>query len=424
MIVAALLASAYPAIVALRVRPAQALHSGKVPPTKQHTLRIIVSAQCVAASLLLVLTSIMHDQTNAVRHATIAATDDVIISLGNNLNAAGVDRSLLQNELRSQPHLISVSAIDNAPGAATGRARIVMLGAKSSASSLLVSAPWIDYDYFTTMGEPILAGRDYDRNVASDLGIDNGQSNIIIDETLAARYGWIHPQDAIGKSIYEPNTGASGATGVPKTVVGVVRSQDLYPIALGIAPGRFYMLGPDHASTVLIRVSKEHVAAGIAAIDEVWQKLAPTVPIKRRFLDEQLEETSARLLGLTRVADLLSYLALCVATLGVVGIATHSINQRLFEIGIRKSLGAGSTRVLVMLLKDFARPIVVANCIAWPLAFVVGKAYLTLFSDPIALTIRPFIASLLVGIAIAWLAIGRQAFRAACINPAKVLRHE
>jgi putative ABC transport system permease protein len=110
--------------------------------------------------------------------------------------------------------------------------------------------------------------------------------------------------------------------------------------------------------------------------------------------------------------------------LGLIGIATHAMAQRSFEIGVRRTLGASARQVLAMLLRDFGKPILIANLLAWPLAYVIAKAYTSLFADRVAITISPFVTSLLLGLAIAWLAVLKQAIGAARMNPATVLRHE
>lgn len=128
--------------------------------------------------------------------------------------------------------------------------------------------------------------------------------------------------------------------------------------------------------------------------------------------------------SLTLAGRGLGILGLIIAAMGIIGIAIHTIAQRTFEIGVRKALGARLSRIFVMLLKDFSKPIVLANLIAWPFAYLLGKGYTTLFTNQIGVTLAPFVGSLLFGLVIAWLAIGPQAWRAARMNPGAVLRHE
>jgi len=104
--------------------------------------------------------------------------------------------------------------------------------------------------------------------------------------------------------------------------------------------------------------------------------------------------------------------------------ATLIASRRLREVGVRKVHGATGRRMVVMLLAGFSKPVVLANVIAWPLAYIAARAYLDTFQAPIRLTPLPFLLSLAVTLAIAWLAVGSQTLRAARARPAEVLRYE
>jgi len=102
----------------------------------------------------------------------------------------------------------------------------------------------------------------------------------------------------------------------------------------------------------------------------------------------------------------------------------HTIGRRTHEIGVRKTLGASVRGIVALLLRDFSTPVIVANLIAWPLAFVAMQGYLSIFTQRVGLTWVPFATSLALTVAIAWLAVSAQAIRAARLKPAGVLRYE
>jgi putative ABC transport system permease protein len=104
--------------------------------------------------------------------------------------------------------------------------------------------------------------------------------------------------------------------------------------------------------------------------------------------------------------------------------AVQVASRRLHEIGVRKSVGAHARQIVAMLLAQFSRPVLVANLIAWPLAYIAAQKYLSVFSTRVALTPLPFLASLAATIAVACLVVAGQAWRAARVNPATVLRSE
>jgi putative ABC transport system permease protein len=116
--------------------------------------------------------------------------------------------------------------------------------------------------------------------------------------------------------------------------------------------------------------------------------------------------------------------AFTISVAGLFGMARLVTARRRPEIGVRKTLGASTAQVLRLLLVSFSKPVVVANLLAWPLGFVGARMYLKQFLDPVPITPLPFVGSLIVTVAIAWLAVGSQTWRAARLKPADVMRHE
>jgi len=420
----AIVSCSYPAWVAARIRPAQALHSGRVPLTKRRIMRTLVVCQFAMASFLFIAASVMNAQIQKIRPAARGITNDPVIVIGNNLRDAGVDIQLLQNELRRQPAIQSVTALDVAPGIGANPRGIVMNNTEASSRRWIISTRAVDHDFFATMEIRLLAGRGFDRSNASDVATGPGIGNAVIDRALAAEFGWTNPQDAIGKHIYVPSSLLQNAVGVPRIVIGVVENEMLAPVAFVGSASTLYSLAPQRVSALLIRVAKDNVAGGISAIDSTWNQLAPNIPLKRKFWDEQFDVIFKSLVGMTTIFPALALIAMLVGTMGLVGIATHAMAQRRYEIGVRRTLGASTRRILMMLLIDFGKPVMIANLIAWPFAFVLAKVISSFFADKAQLTIVPFASTLLLGLVIAWLAVLKQASSAARTNPATVLRHE
>ena len=120
----------------------------------------------------------------------------------------------------------------------------------------------------------------------------------------------------------------------------------------------------------------------------------------------------------------LSGCALLISTAGLIGVAIHVAARRRHEIGVRKMLGASTPRVLRMLITDFSKPVTIGNLLAWPLAWMAAETYLRNFAERTPLTPLPFALSLMATLAIAWAAVGGQAWRAARVKPALVLKAE
>ncbi len=419
----AIVAAAYPALVAARVQPAAALKGGRVPATKRPLMHALVVVQFASASLLFIATGVMYSQNEKTLRGPLSSARDPIVRIDNLLSTARVDAQTLKDELSKHREIKSITASNVRPGSMSGPLFMARGGPEATAPSWLLSGLTVDFDFFSTMGIPFLAGRDFDRNNQSDTAI-KPDSNSIIDRALAEEYGWHNPNDAIGKLIYTPGYEMKGNRGIPSVVVGVVENARLLPIVTIGSASTLYRFGPVYASSYFVRISKDDIAAGVAAIDATWRKLSPNVPLKRSFVDEEYEALYRQITSITLVFRIAAFLALLIGTLGLVGMATHSITQRTFEIGVRRTFGATARQVLGMLLRDFAKPILLANLIAWPLAFVTAKAYSSFFAERVPITVTPFLLSLLLGLSVAWLAVFRQALHAARMNPARVLRNE
>jgi putative ABC transport system permease protein len=141
-------------------------------------------------------------------------------------------------------------------------------------------------------------------------------------------------------------------------------------------------------------------------------------------MDELFNENFEKFARLSQVFVGLAAFAFFISIIGLFGMAVQMAGRRVHEIGVRKSVGARKSQIVWMLLRDFSKPVVIANLVAWPLGYFAAQTYLGVFIQRIALTPLPFLASLAIVVAIAWLAVGSQALRAARANPATVLRFE
>jgi putative ABC transport system permease protein len=173
-----------------------------------------------------------------------------------------------------------------------------------------------------------------------------------------------------------------------------------------------------------VRVSRDDVAGGLDGIDRTWRALSPNVAISRRFLDEYFNEVYEAYMRLGQVLTALALLAFAISLTGLFGMATLIASRRMHEVGVRKAHGATGARMVAMLLASFSKPVLIANVIVWPLAYIVARKYLDTFQAPIPLTPLPFVLSLAITLLIAWLAVGSQTLRAARARPAEVLRYE
>ena len=262
------------------------------------------------------------------------------------------------------------------------------------------------------MGIEIVAGR----NFSADLKTDASQS-VIINETAAKKFGW---DNSIGKSIQE----LSMSQQLKKyTVIGVVKDFHMESLHKQIAP-LFIGYTTHIYNSLSVRISPENIPATISFLRNKMEEIDPYRPFAYAFLDDSFDAQYRAEERLTRVFSYFALLAIFIACLGLFGLASFTAEQRSKEIGIRKVLGASVAGIVVLLSKEFTKWVLVANAIAWPIAYFSLHKWLEGFAYRTNLTLTAFIVSMAISLVIALLTVSYQAVRTAIANPVDSLRYE
>jgi putative ABC transport system permease protein len=417
LLVVTICAGAYPAFVLSRVRPTQAMHAAANKSGGRFTQRVLVAVQFATAAFLVITVLAMQSQNAEFRRLALSEVADPFVLVANNFRAAGIDYEVLRTELSHQPHIQAVTASLLSPWVMIAGSYAVGTSPDEATRIMHTVTSPINLDFFDTLGMNVLAGRVFDR--ASAQGSTAGMDSVVLSRALAREAGWT-PDKAVGKTLYHH---LDGRAPVPLKVIGVVEDRPMGIITVG-ANSSMYLYAPSVAAFPIIRVSKLDRAAAIREIEQVWSKLAPNVALRMHFADEIVARSFQYFDTIGNVFSGVALLAFCISVLGLIGLSLHVIGRRRHEIGIRKTLGASVRSIVVLLLKDFSIPILIANVLAWPVAFLLLKVYVSIFTQRTALSIGPFIAGLAITVTVAWIAVAAQATRAARLNPARVLRYE
>ena len=326
-------------------------------------------------------------------------------------------------ELLRLPQVTAVTGVAQRPWNRFVNLSVLSLSPEEGAPDWTVFSNTVDEDFFSTLEIDTLAGRVFDPARSDDIAPVAGSEstrpyNIVVDAALVNELGFGSPEEAVGRLVYS----AFDEMDYPLTIVGVVESKPLHFIGFG-ATSSYYRFGVDLENQIA-RISADDVSGAIEAIDSLWRRLAPNMPLGRYFLDDLFNETYATFGRMNQIFASLALFAFFISTVGLFGMAVQVASRRRREIGVRKTMGATTRQIVMMLLWDFSKPVVIANLIAWPLAFFAARAYLNVFVNRIPLTPVPFILSLILVLCVAWAAVGSQAYRAARVQPAEVLRYE
>jgi putative ABC transport system permease protein len=175
-----------------------------------------------------------------------------------------------------------------------------------------------------------------------------------------------------------------------------------------------------------VKIAAGDPADAIAHFEKTWKKLVPDSPVAWQFLDERFDALYRSEQRQAKMFGFFSAFAIFVATLGLFGLASFTTERRTKEIGIRKVMGATVKDIVWLLTSDFTKLVLLANLIAWPVAFYFMSQWLNRFAyqAPFAEWAWLFLASALAALAVAWLTIALQASKAASSRPVLALRYE
>lgn len=396
---------------------------------------LMVGVQFFVSGTLMIMALIMFAQNRAMTNQLDGSFADPKIAISTPIDTYTVEPELLINELKQHPAILSVTQVDILPWEISNSSTYVSRTRNTEVDRVQISYHSVGYEYLQTMNITLLGGRDFSRDRINDrlppfneVTPGSGPYSMLIDDKMARSMGWNSAVEALGQSVFQE----VGPPTIPEkmivefTIIGAVGELPYQFIDFGMfgAEGNMYFLRPQYASNLLVRVSRQNLNGGLVHIDETWRKLMPTIALKRQFIDDLFYSTYTIFLTISAAIGILSIVGFLIASIGLLGNATFITNIRQKEVGIRKVMGASSGKLLRMLLLDFAKPIMIANAIAWPLGYVMGNTYVSLFAARAEITLTPFIVSFLLSVAIAFTAVLSQSWKSARVHPALVLRYE
>jgi putative ABC transport system permease protein len=422
-----LLGGAYPAFVLSRVPPVEALRIGRSRVGPRFAGTLLVGVQFLAASFLLIVVLVMQAQNRELERTGLGSTRDPVVVTQNAPAFSGIDSDLLLSELARVPQVTGVAEIGDSPWSSNLNLVGVARTPDEANSMVLTYINTVGYDYFSVLEMSVLGGRAFDREHGDDLAPQNlfdasRAVSAVADASLVKQLGFSRPQDAVDQTVYFPEkmTRAFGAAAQPVRIIGVVADKPLHFRGAG-STANLYLLRTG-LNQQLVRLKASDVSGGLAALDALWRRIGPQTSSNRKFMDDLFNQNYENFARISAVFVGLSFLAVLISVTGLFGMAIQVASRRVHEIGVRKSVGARTEQIVAMLLRHFSKPVLVANLLAWPLAYFAAQQYLGIFIHRISLTPIPFVLSLGVALAIAWLSVGSQALRAARVSPATVLR--
>jgi putative ABC transport system permease protein len=426
----------YPAFFLSRFQPATVLKANKSSAEAAGTGRlrsVLVVGQFAVSIGLIICTAIVYAQTVYARTADPGYKREHILQV----------TELSRAQLTTRGDAI-VLATRRVPGVdAVGRTSIGIAtrnqnntGVKvpGTAEPVTIGQYTVDPGFKDAMGLTLVAGRWFDENrplddttlpyppdPAAEKALAQRGANIVVNELATKRLGLQHPADAIGKT-FEAGLVSNEAGWVPATIVGVVKDARFRSVREPIEPILFQS-AHNGESEMIVRFHGDPAAVR-ARVERAWKSIASDVPFNAKFSDDIMVELYKAEDARAKTFAAFAMLAVVVACLGLFGLASFTAERRTKEIGIRKVLGARTRDIVRLLVWQFSKPVIIANIIAWPIAWWVMRSWLNGFDARIGLGPSPFLIAGGVALAIAVGTVAGHAFRVARANPIHALRYE
>jgi len=415
LVVVSILAGLYPAFVLANFRPIQVL-KGTFAGAGGVTLRQgLVVFQFAISCALILATVVVTRQLRYMQKQDLGFNKEQVLVIDAALTSFdpgnGKYRALKQ-ALAAHATVKSVAAGLAVPGRSGWGGQLVIPEGKLKEQMLSVEYLAADEDFVQTLGLQLLAGRSFSADFRSDKG-----SALLLNEAAVKEMDFGTPAQAIGKHIDSPS-------GFPKgIVVGVVKDYHQHGLQEKIRPVVFDF-NPSVFQTYAIRMQPSNVPATLAHVQKVCDQFFNGYKADYFFLDEDFARQYQQETRLAKIFATFSCLSIFIACLGLFGLVAFTTVQRTKEIGIRKVLGASVSNIMVLLAKDFMKLVMLANVIAWPLAWWGMNKWLQDFAYRTQISWWIFALTGGVALLITLFTVGMQAFKAAAANPVHALKNE
>jgi putative ABC transport system permease protein len=409
------IAGVYPAYYISKFKPVQILKGIAKRKSKSFLgLRnSLVVFQFVISVILIVGTITIFNQLHYMQNKKLGMKKDHIVTIDVFDEYLQKNYEKFFNDLISNPHIIAVSASQSLPPGSSGMSNIDWDGRTSSDISLMYGIR-ADNHFAQLYEIPVIHGSIY-----SEKDYLSTKSYFLLNRSALKALGW---KNVIGKRFGWNDTGKEEGQ-----VIGVVDDFNFFPLDRKIEPLVIELVG-SHLKNwktryFSIKISSQDMPGTLSYIRKEWKHYSQ-YPLQLQFFDERINSIYKSEQNLGLLFNLFAFIAVLIGCMGLYGLTSFSVEQRVKEIGIRKVLGSSISQIIKLLTKELAACILIANVIALPIAYYFMNKWLQNFAYRIEISWWVYAVSGGLVLIIAFATVSVNAIKAATANPVKSLKYE
>jgi putative ABC transport system permease protein len=412
-IISVCLSGIYPAIYLSKLKPADIFKRAYADrPGKLFFRNSFVVIQ-FAVSVFLIIASIgISKQMDFVRNKKLGFNREhiLVIPVSQNIEALN-KQDIIKTEMQNIPGIKNITFSSTIPMNLDWRNSVDYEGRTDDTENIQICCSYVDDGYLDVFGLELVAGRNFPRDIPSDAFCERA---FIINETAAKRLGWENP---IGKKMrFEQNEMG--------TVIGVVKDFHNLPLSLRIEPVALMQTKMKNKRLLSVKIQSENIRETVSAVERIWNKYSSGWPFEYEFMDKAYDNMYKSEISINNQFRFFSALAIFLSCFGLFGFVSLIIKRRTKEIAIRKILGASVSEIFALFARGFLKQIVLANIIAWPIAYYFMSKWLQNFAYRTNIGFFIFIVAGIVSMAVSLITIVSQTYKAAVTNPVKSIRNE
>ena len=394
----------FPSLYMSNVKPIKALKGIEAPRLSKLGLRkSLIIVQLVISVVLVISSTLVYRQIQYMTTRDYGFSKDNVV----NIELQGQEYDLLKPELEKLSFVKEVSGANNIPSIGRHSSKDIRKLKEEDPQSFNFFS--VDEDYIGNLNLQLVSGNNFTPDQPKE-------REVILNEEAVKILGYENAEAAIGENVILGDSTEVNIVGVVKNYNFMMLYMDIKPLLLRYAPEEF--------EWAQVKVSGQDRIGELKQLEETWAEFDPNHDFEYSYFDEQIQGFYSTFNDIVYIVGLIAILSIIIAGMGLLGIATYSIQTRLKEVGIRKILGADGKALTLLLGRGFFILVTVSTLIGGTISYFGNKAWLDLFAYRINIGLDVLGVAFLFILVIGGLTIGTQTLKALRTNPAEILRNE